>query len=123
MNRFHTISHNKQPVLFIDLAGCSSAEIVETMRELPDFLTTQPRNSVLTLIDLTGASIDDDAVHVMQEAAVFDKPFIKRSALVGNKVMEKESSHRMVREFSRREFPVFPSRSAALDWLTADGPD
>jgi hypothetical protein len=35
------------------------------------------------LADFTGASIDVEAIRAMKESAVFDKPYIKRSAWVG----------------------------------------
>jgi hypothetical protein len=45
-------------------------------------VTTQPRGSVLILSDFTGASFDEEAIRAMKESAVFDKPYIKKSAWV-----------------------------------------
>jgi hypothetical protein len=119
MDRIGLLSHNRQSVLFIDLAGCSPAEVAETLRKVPAYVTAQPRRSVLALIDFTKASFDDEAVRVMQEIAVFDKPFIKRAAWIAASDLP-DSFHQMVSEFALREFPIFGSRSAALDWLTAE---
>jgi hypothetical protein len=46
-------------------------------------VTTRPRGSVLILSDFTGASFGEEAVRAMKESAVFDKPYIKKSAWVG----------------------------------------
>ncbi len=121
MDRVRILSYGKQSILFVDLAGCSSAVVAETIRKIPDHVVTHPLQSVLILTDLTGASVDDDAVRAMQETAVFDKPFVKRSAWLGaNSLLE--SFRDRISAFSRRDFPAFTSRSAALDWLTAEDP-
>jgi hypothetical protein len=46
-------------------------------------VTTRQRGSVLILSDFTGASFDEEAIRTMKETAVFDKPYIKKSAWVG----------------------------------------
>ncbi len=121
MDRIRTLSHSKRSVLFLDLAGCSPEVVAETLRKVPDVVATQPRRSVLLLVDFTAAKIDDDALRAYQEAAVFDKPFIKKAAWIGASSLP-ESFRTMVSEFSLRDFPVFSTRAAALDWLTAEDP-
>jgi len=55
----------------------------------------------------------------MKEAAVFDKPYVKKSAWVGAKNFPKVISESM-KSFSRREFPSFETREEALTWLVKD---
>jgi mannose/fructose-specific phosphotransferase system component IIA len=121
MDRIRILSHSQQSILFVDLAGCSSAVVAETIRKIPDRVVAHPHHSVLILTDLTGASVDADAVRAMQEAAVFDKPFVKRSAWLGANSLF-ESFRDKISDFSRRDFPAFTSRAAALDWLTTEDP-
>jgi hypothetical protein len=70
----------------------------------------------LVLTDFTGASFDHDALRTMKETAVFDKPFVKKSALIGTETLPKEFYDQM-KSFSRRELPIFTSREEALAWL------
>ena len=58
--RIHFISHQKKQVLLVDLSNCSSAEVEKIARAVPDYVSTQPRGSVLVLSDFTGASLDQD---------------------------------------------------------------
>jgi hypothetical protein len=113
-----TIYKGKQ-ILLVDLASCPAFHVEKTMRALPDLVTTLPRNSVLILSDFTGASFDEEAVRAMEQAAVFDKPFIKKAAWVGTKSLPDVFSDR-VKSFSRREFSVFQTHSEAMDWLVKD---
>ena len=50
-----------------------------------DHVTVNPHSSVLVLTDFTGAAFDRDALRAMKETAVFDKPFVKKSALIGRR--------------------------------------
>src|SRR5260370_30134210 len=47
--------------------------------EVQRVVTAQPRNSVLTLSDLTGGEFRRDAITRMKEVAVFDRPYVKRA--------------------------------------------
>jgi hypothetical protein len=73
----------------------------------------------LVLSDFTGASFDEEAIRTMKETAVFDKPYIKKSAWVGAENLPELFSEN-VKSFSRREFPTFKSREEALTWLAKD---
>jgi hypothetical protein len=52
----------------------------------------------------------------MKETAVFDKQFVKKSALIGTASLPKEFYEQM-KSFSRRELPIFATREEALAWL------
>jgi hypothetical protein len=57
-----------------------------------------------------------------KEVAVFDRPFVKRAALVGAESLPKVF-YEAVKTFSRREFPRFKTREEALDWLVKEARD
>lgn len=113
------ITHHSKRILLIDLSNCSSDDVNKILREVPDLVTTRPLNSVLILSDFTGASFDEEAIRVMQQTAVFDKPYVKKSAFVGTESLPQGFSENL-KSFSRREFPTFKTRDQALAWLTKD---
>jgi hypothetical protein len=117
--RIRLIDHQGKQVLLVDLSNCSAVEVEKIARAVPEFVTTQPRGSVLILSDFTGASFDEEAVRAMKESAVFDKPYIKKSAWVGAESFS-EAFRDDLRSFSRREFPTFKNRQEALDSLVED---
>jgi hypothetical protein len=77
----------------------------------------EPLGSVLVLTNFTNATFDRDAVRAMKETAVFDKPFVKKSALIGLEDVP-ISFVDDLKKFSRRELFSFHTRKEALDWLT-----
>jgi hypothetical protein len=52
----------------------------------------------------------------MKETAVFDKPFAKKSALIGAESLPPDLHDDMTR-FSGRVLPIFKTREQALSWL------
>jgi hypothetical protein len=118
-DRIRLIPHQGKQILLVDLSNCSAAEVEKIIRSLPEFVTSRPRNSVLILSDFTGASFDQDTIRAMKESAVFDKPYVKKSAWIGAESLP-ELFREDLKSFSRREFPAFESREEALTWLAAD---
>jgi hypothetical protein len=117
--RIQFISHKKKQILLVDLSNCSAREVEKIARAAPETVTAQPRGSVLLLSDFTGASFDKEALRAMKESAVFDKPYIKKSAWVGAENFP-EVFGQNLKAFSRREFPTFKTRQEALNWLVGD---
>ena len=117
-DRIRFIDHQGRKILLVDFSNCSANEVEEIARAAPDYITVQPRNSVLVLTDFTGAAFDRDALRAMKEAAVFDKPFVKKSALIGTQALP-ASFYDELKSYSRRELLIFKTRARALDWLAS----
>jgi len=120
--RIRFIDHQGKRILLVDLSNCSADEVEEIARSAPDYITVQPRGSVLVLTDFSGAAFDRDALRAMKEAAVFDKPFVKKSALIGTEDLP-TSFYEELKSYSRRELLIFETREEALKWLAADSGD
>ena len=117
--RIHFIYHKGKKILLVDLSKCPASELEKLVRQVPDHVTVQPLGSVLVLTDFTGAVFDRAAVLAVKETAVFDKPYIRKSALVGTESFPKDF-YEELRSFSRRDLLIFGSRDEALTWLVAD---
>ena len=117
MERVRFISHREKQVLLIDASNCPAEELIEVMEATRKCVTAQTRNSLLILTDFTGAKVSRDAITRMKEVAVYDRPFVKRSALVGADSLPK-AYYDALKTFSQREFPRFATCEEALEWLT-----
>ena len=113
------INHKGKRIILVDFSNCSAAAVGEVARAVPEVVTTQPRGSVLILCDFSGALFDNEAIRAMKETAVFNKPYIKKSAWIGAESFPEEFRETL-KNFSRRDFPIFKSRREALEWLAAD---
>ena len=121
-DRIRFINHGGKKILMVDFSNCPANEVEEIARAVPDHVTVNPHGSVLVLTDFTGAAFDRDALRAMKETAVFDKPYVKKSALIGTESLPRDFYEDMTR-FSRRELPIFKTREEALDWLATDSVD
>lgn len=120
--RIRFIDHQGKRILLVDLSNCSADEVEEIVRRVPDYTTVQPLGSVLVLTDFNAASFDRDAILAVKETAVFDKPFVKKSALIGTEDLP-ASFYEELKSYSRRELLIFKTREEALDWLASDSVD
>jgi len=114
--RIRFVDYKGKQILLVDMSNCNPCEIEQITRRVPDFVTTQQAGSVLILTDFAGASFDRDALMSIKETAVFDKRFVKKSALIGTESLPPEFYEEM-KSFSRREWTIFGSREEALRWL------
>jgi hypothetical protein len=120
--RIRFIDHQGKRILLVDLSNCPANEVEKIVRKVPDHTTVQPLGSVLVLTDFTGAAFDRDSLRAVKETAVFDKPFVKKSALIGTENLP-ASFYDELKSFSRRELVIFKTREEALAWLAADSVD
>jgi hypothetical protein len=119
MERIRYISHHGAQVLRVDFTHCQAAESEAIVLAIPDFVASKPLGSVLLLVDFTGAVFSEEAIRAIQQIAITNKPYVKRSAWIGTATLP-HSLRREISDYSRREFPTFPTLVDALEWLTKD---
>jgi hypothetical protein len=118
-DHIHFIQHQGRQILVLDLTNCLPSDVEKIFRAVPEVVTACPRGSVLILSDFRGASLNQEAIRVMKESAIFDKPYVKKSAVTGTASLP-PMSYENLGSFSRREFPSFETRELALAWLVKD---
>jgi len=118
-DRIRFVDREGKRILLVDLSECGAREAEEIVRSVPDVVTAKPRGSVLILTDFKGSAFDSAALRAIKETAVFDKPFVKKSALVGILSLPREF-HDEMEKFSGRDFAIFGTREEALQWLVQD---
>jgi hypothetical protein len=118
-DRLKFIAHQGQQILSVDVSNCKAPQVEDILRKVPEIVTTLPLRSALIFVDFTGASLTAETLRVMKETAVFDKPFVKKSAWIGTEIIPSEFTSAM-NNYSGRQFPVFGNREEALEWLVKD---
>jgi hypothetical protein len=119
VGRVHYLMHKGQPILLVDYTHCTPQQVIEVADRVQTEIAKQPANSVLALADYTGAQVDKAAATRIQEALVFDRPKVKRSAWVGTEDLP-NAFYEKFKNFSQRDFPKFATREEAMEWLVSD---
>jgi hypothetical protein len=118
-DRVRFITYQGQRILLVDCSGCTAAEVAIICDLVPSYVTTEPRDSVLILVDFTNSQIDRNALEHLKIATVHDRPHIKRSAWVGAGSFPK-AFYENLKAFSVREYPTFETREQAMSYLVGE---
>lgn len=119
MERVRFITHEGKQVLEVDCTDCSAKEMLKVVNEVMRRATAEPRESVLVLTNFAGAKFDKDTMTRLKEVAVYDRPFVKRSAFYGADNLPKVYFEAL-KAFSQRDFRQFNTRDEALAFLVQD---
>ena len=118
MERIVYLTVHNQRVLLADCSDCSPEQLAAVIDEVPKHVTHEAPGSVLLLADFSRSVFNRETVEHLKLAAVFDRPYLKRSAWVLTENLPK-TLYDSVRTFSGREIPTFPTREKALEYLTS----
>ena len=118
-DRIHFIEHKGKQILLLDFSH-ANAHLMQLLLEYVRITVAKhPRESIVTLADMTGAEIDHAVAMRIKEVMTLDRPFVKKTAWVGAESIPHafmENFH----TFSQREIVTFKTREEAMDWLVED---
>lgn len=119
MDRVRFITHQGKQILLVDYTNCTRQTVLDILKERERIVLAQPKGSVLTLVDVTGAQFSKDTVEEVKIVAVRERDRVRRAAMVGVEGVPKVLVD-AVRNFAARDYHAFPTREAAMDWLVKE---
>ena len=117
--RIRFIEHRGKEILLVDFSHADAHEMVLLLEELRVTAAQHPRESLVTLGDFTGSTVDHAVATKIKEVLTLDRPFVTKTAWVGTESIPHafmENFH----SFSQREIVTFKTREEAMDWLVKD---
>jgi hypothetical protein len=88
--RIRFTDHRGRQIPMIDLSHSSVSVVVEIVQQVPEVVPTQPYHSLLIFADFTAAALNAETLIAMKVAAVFDKPYVKKTAWIGAEAIPPE---------------------------------
>jgi hypothetical protein len=120
MDRVRFITHKGKKVLLVDYSNVTEeSQLVEMIEQREFLVDSQPKNSVLMVINVSGAKFSKEVLTRVKEANVYDLPYVRRSALVGVEDRQKAAVD-AVAMFAKRHWEHFGTLAEALDWIVAE---
>lgn len=119
MGRVTVEEHRGHRIVVSDCRNCTPKELIEVIDRVKEIVTSQPRHSICTLTDFTGAQFDKDAITRMKMAAAFDRPHVVRAAFIGTETLP-DVYYKAIENFSARHFATFNTKEEALRYLTQE---
>ncbi len=118
-DRIHFTEHQGKQILLIDFSGASAPQMQLILELVRMTVAQHARESLLTLADMTDATVDHAVATKIKEVLTLDRPFVKKSAWVGTEKIPNaflENFH----NFSQRDIVIFQTREEAMDWLVKE---
>ena len=118
-DRIHFIEHKDAQILLLDFSHATAPQMQLLLEHVRITVAQHARESVITLADFSGATVDHAVATKIKEVLTLDRPFVKKTAWVGTESIPHaflENFH----SFSRREIVTFKTREEAMDWLVAE---
>ncbi len=116
MSRVEFYTHKGKSILLIDFSRLTIDEIPSVITEARRVIDQQPKQSLLTLTDLTKMHFDAEVMNALKEYAKRNKPYVKAAAVVGMEGLLVVLVQGVERS-SVRAFQDFKSREEAQEWL------
>jgi len=115
-DRIHFIEHKGKQILFFDFSHANAHEMQLLLEQVRITVAQHARESLVTLADLTGATVDHAVATKTKEVLTLDRPFVKKTAWVGAESIPHAFMENF-QSFSQREIVTFKTREEAMDWL------
>jgi hypothetical protein len=118
-DRIHFIEHDGKQILLADFSHADAPEMQLLLEYARATIARHGHDSVVTLCDFNGATMDHAVATKLKEVLTLDRPFVKKTAWVGAENIPHafmENFH----NFSQREIVTFKTREEAMDWLVKD---
>ena len=118
-DRIRFIEHRGKQILLLDFSHASAHEMQLLLEYVRVTVAQHGHESLVTLADLTGATVDHAVATRIKEVLTLDRPFVKKTAWVGSESIPHafmENFH----TFSQREIVTFKTREEAMDWLVKE---
>jgi hypothetical protein len=118
-DRISFVKHHGKPILLLDFSHANAHEMQLLLEHVRITVARHAHESVVTLADFTGATVDHAVATRIKEVLTLDRPFVKKTAWVGAESIPHafmEGFH----NFSQREIVTFKTREEAMDWLVEE---
>jgi hypothetical protein len=119
MASVYEFSYKEKSIFCLDLSDLQLTdkqkfrELVQTAKE--KIITKAPK-SLLVITNITNTGFDTDAAAIVGDYAVSNTPYVKASAVVGSKGMQKVVIN-TIRIVTGRDFYLADSMEEAQEWL------
>jgi hypothetical protein len=118
-DRIRFIEHQGKQILLLDYSHATAPQMQLLLEHVRMTVAQHARESLLTLADFTGATVDHAVATKIKEVLTLDRPFVKKTAWIGTESIPHaymENFH----SFSQREIATFKTREEAMDWLVGE---
>src|SRR5208282_3915873 len=118
-DRIQFIKHQGKQILLLDFSYANAHEMQLLLEHVRITVAKHARESLVTLADYTGATVDHTVATKLKEVLTLDRPFVKKTAWVGTESIP-HAFMEIFQIFSGREIVTFKTGEGARDGRAKD---
>lgn len=122
MSRTKFVKHRDKMILNFDFSGLSLEDCGQVCAYVKGMIVRMPKNSVLTLVNVTDISYDAAFRELSAELAEHNKPYVVAGAVVGVSGWRKLMFWAVTKLSGRNNLQLFDDEESAKEWLAAYTP-
>ena len=118
-DRIQFIKYQGKQILLLDFSHANAHEMQLLLEYVRVTVAQHGHESIVTLADYTGSTVDHTVATRIKEVMTLDRPFVKKTAWVGTESIPHAFMENF-QSFSQREIVTFKTREEAMDWLVKE---
>ncbi len=118
-DRIHFVEHRGKRILLLDFSQASANEMQLLLEYVRVTVAQHAHESLVTLADYTGSTVDHAVAMRIKEVMTLDRPFVKKTAWVGSESIP-HAFMENIQSFSQRKIAIFKTREEAMDFLVTE---
>jgi hypothetical protein len=122
MSRTKFVKHRDKMILNFDFSGLSLEDCGQVCAYVKGMIVRMPKNSVLTLVNVTDISYDAAFRELSADLAEHNKPYVVAGAVVGVSGWRKLMFWAVTKLSGRSNLQLFDDEGSAKEWLAAYTP-
>ena len=121
MSAIRSTLYKGKEIIVIDFseAGADKEKTLSIIAQVFPVLSVRPKNSVLTLTNVSGVRFDKEILDAFKESVLQVRPYQKKAAVIGIKGIQKVA-YSFVTMMTSDITKAFDSELEAKEWLVAD---
>ncbi len=117
MSDFKWILHKGKRIIYAEMAGKSTEEILDTIARAKAEIRKEPPESVLSLINVKDGKISTEINQAFKDLAKDSDPYMKMTAIIGVEGLQTVMLNGILMFTRTKKVAVKKSKEEALDFL------
>lgn len=116
MKRFYFVNYKNKKIFMLDLSNLSGDAILNLLDESKLFISKQPKNSILCLINITNLKYNSDILNAFKEYVTANEKYVLASAIYGASTFQGIAIQAFAKSTSMT-IKICKTELMAKDWL------
>lgn len=116
LGRYYFTNYKNKKILVLDFSSLSEKAILKLINESKLFISKQPENSIISLVNMSNLTYNTNILNAFQEYVKFNEKYVLASAIYGLSTLQMIAIQTLPK-FTSMILKVYKTELAAKNWL------